>query len=42
MSDLKARVTASERSFRVEGQERIEYDLVYVDGVFASGEHRPS
>src|SRR6195952_2751430 len=35
MSDLQARVTASERSFRVEGYERIDYDLVYVDGVFA-------
>src|SRR4029079_12494648 len=34
MSDLTARVTASDRSFRVEGYERIAYDLVYVDGVF--------
>jgi demethyl-4-deoxygadusol synthase len=37
MSDLKARVTASDRSFRVEGYERISYDLVYVDGVFELG-----
>jgi 3-dehydroquinate synthetase len=35
MSDLQASVTASERSFHVEGYERIDYDLVYVDGVFA-------
>ncbi|MFC5677072.1 sedoheptulose 7-phosphate cyclase [Aeromicrobium endophyticum] len=34
MSNLQARVTADDRSFRVEGYERIEYDLVYVDGVF--------
>ena len=37
MSDLKARVTASDRSFQVEGYERIAYDLVYVDGVFDKG-----
>ena len=37
MSELKARVTASDRSFRVEGYERIDYDLVYVDGVFELG-----
>jgi demethyl-4-deoxygadusol synthase len=35
MSNLQARVTASDRAFHVEGFERIEYDLVYVDGVFA-------
>jgi 3-dehydroquinate synthetase len=35
MSNLQARVTASDRAFHVEGYERIEYDLVYVDGVFA-------
>jgi demethyl-4-deoxygadusol synthase len=34
MSDLQARVTVSPRAFRVEGYERIAYDLVYVDGVF--------
>lgn len=34
MSDLTARVTASERNFHVEGYERISYDLSYVDGVF--------
>ncbi|MDT5165395.1 MAG: demethyl-4-deoxygadusol synthase, partial [Mycobacterium sp.] len=34
MSDLQARVINSPRAFRVEGYEKIEYDLVYVDGVF--------
>lgn len=34
MSNLQARVTASDRAFHVEGYERIEYDLRYVDGVF--------
>lgn len=34
-SNLQARVTASDRAFHVEGYERIEYDLLYVDGVFA-------
>ena len=35
MSDLQARVINSPRAFHVEGYEKIEYDLVYVDGVFA-------
>ncbi|KQU56945.1 3-dehydroquinate synthase [Rhodococcus sp. Leaf278] len=35
MSNLQAQVVAGDRSFRVEGYERIEYDLIYVDGVFA-------
>ncbi|MBY4127662.1 sedoheptulose 7-phosphate cyclase [Rhodococcus fascians] len=35
MSNLQAQVIAGDRSFRVEGYERIEYDLIYVDGVFA-------
>ncbi|WP_205873939.1 sedoheptulose 7-phosphate cyclase [Mycobacterium camsae] len=35
MSNLQARVTAGDRAFHVEGYERIEYDLRYVDGVFA-------
>jgi demethyl-4-deoxygadusol synthase len=35
MSELQARVTASPRAFHVEGYEKIEYDLIYVDGVFA-------
>ncbi|WP_310768668.1 sedoheptulose 7-phosphate cyclase [Mycobacterium sp. Z3061] len=35
MSNLQARVTAGDRAFHVEGYERIEYDLLYVDGVFA-------
>lgn len=34
MSDMQARVRADARSFHVEGYEKIEYDLVYVDGVF--------
>lgn len=34
MSNLQAHVTADERTFHVEGYEKIEYDLVYVDGVF--------
>ncbi len=35
MSDLQARVISSPRAFHVEGYEKIEYDLIYVDGVFA-------
>ncbi len=35
MSNLQARVTVSDRTFHVTGYEKIEYDLVYVDGVFA-------
>jgi demethyl-4-deoxygadusol synthase len=34
MSDMSAQVTATERAFHVEGYEKIEYDLRYVDGVF--------
>src|ERR1700742_1287515 len=34
MSDLSARVTIDDNAFHGEGYERIEYDLVYVDGVF--------
>lgn len=34
MSNMQASVTADDRSFHVEGYEKIEYDLVYVDGVF--------
>nr|NIL80650.1 Demethyl-4-deoxygadusol synthase [Rhodococcus kroppenstedtii] len=34
MSNMQAQVTSSDRSFHVEGYEKIEYDLVYVDGVF--------
>jgi len=34
VSNLQARVTADDRTFHVEGYEKIEYDLVYVDGVF--------
>ncbi len=37
MSDLTARVTASDRTFHVEGYERISYDLTYVEGVFDVG-----
>ncbi|CAN5452055.1 3-dehydroquinate synthase [soil metagenome] len=35
MSNLRARVTAGDKAFHVEGYEKIEYDLLYVDGVFA-------
>ena len=35
MSNMQARVTVSDRTFHVTGYERIEYDLVYVEGVFA-------
>ncbi|MEV3901384.1 sedoheptulose 7-phosphate cyclase [Mycobacterium sp. NPDC050551] len=34
MSDMTARVSATEKAFHVEGYEKIEYDLLYVDGVF--------
>jgi demethyl-4-deoxygadusol synthase len=37
MTNLQSRVTANDKAFHVEGYERIEYDLVYVDGVFAVG-----
>jgi demethyl-4-deoxygadusol synthase len=35
MSNMQARVTISDRTFHVKGYEKIEYDLVYVDGVFS-------
>jgi demethyl-4-deoxygadusol synthase len=35
MSDMQARVINSPRAFHVEGYEKIEYDLVYADGVFS-------
>ncbi|GLP78172.1 hypothetical protein TUM20983_52820 [Mycobacterium antarcticum] len=35
MSNLQARVTVSDRTFHVTGYEKIEYSLVYVEGVFA-------
>src|SRR6478752_6627086 len=34
VSNMQARVTAHDRAFHVEGYERIEYDLEYVDGIF--------
>ncbi|MCV7172750.1 sedoheptulose 7-phosphate cyclase [Mycobacterium manitobense] len=34
MSDMTARVSATDKAFHVEGYEKIEYDLLYVDGVF--------
>jgi demethyl-4-deoxygadusol synthase len=34
VSNLQARVTADDTAFHVEGYEKIEYDLTYVDGVF--------
>ncbi|MDJ0392891.1 sedoheptulose 7-phosphate cyclase [Rhodococcus sp. G-MC3] len=39
MSTMQAQVTATERAFHVEGYEKIEYDLIYVDGVFAPENH---
>ena len=36
MSDMQARVINRPRAFHVEGYEKIEYDLVYADGVFGS------
>lgn len=36
MSTMEARVTATDKAFHVEGYEKIEYDLLYVDGVFSS------
>jgi demethyl-4-deoxygadusol synthase len=35
MSDLTTALSVTETSFRVEAQEKIDYTLVYVDGVFA-------
>jgi 3-dehydroquinate synthase len=35
VSNLQAQVTSTDRAFHVEGYEKIEYDLIYVDGVFA-------
>lgn len=37
MSNLQAAVTADGKAFHIEGFEKIEYDLVYVDGIFAPG-----
>ena len=34
MSNMQARVTAHDNAFHVEGYEKIEYDLEYVDGIF--------
>ena len=34
MSNLQARVTADDRTFHVEGYEKIEYDFSFLDGVF--------
>ncbi len=34
MSEMQAKVTAGDRVFHVEGYEKIEYDLIYVDGIF--------
>ena len=38
-SSVAAQVTATETSFHVEGYEKIDFDLVYVDGVFAVENH---
>jgi 3-dehydroquinate synthetase len=37
MSNLQASVTVSDSAFHVKGYERIEYDLIYVNGVFDIG-----
>jgi len=34
VSNMQARVTAHDNAFHVEGYEKIEYDLEYVDGIF--------
>ncbi|BBY28658.1 sedoheptulose 7-phosphate cyclase [Mycolicibacterium sediminis] len=34
MSNMQAQVTSEDRAFHVEGYEKIEYDLIYVDGIF--------
>jgi demethyl-4-deoxygadusol synthase len=34
VSNMQARVTSDDNAFHVEGYEKIEYDLVYVDGIF--------
>ena len=34
MSNMQARVTVEDNAFHVEGYEKIEYDLLYVDGIF--------
>lgn len=38
MSTMQARVTQYDRAFHVEGYERIDYDLLYVEGIFDIGE----
>ena len=35
MGEITASYTATETSFHVEGYEKIEFDLLYVDGAFA-------
>lgn len=35
MSNMQARVTAEDKAFHVEGYEKIEYDLIYVDSIFS-------
>lgn len=34
MSDLKAEITKTKAGLRVEGYEKIEYDFIFLDGVF--------
>src|SRR6185312_11242207 len=38
MSNMQAQVTSEDRAFHVEGYEKIEYDLIYVDGIFEPGQ----
>jgi demethyl-4-deoxygadusol synthase len=35
MSDLRATFRATETAFHVEGYEKIDFSLLYVDGVFS-------
>jgi demethyl-4-deoxygadusol synthase len=34
MSQIEAKFVATDTAFRVEGYEKIEYDLLFVEGVF--------
>lgn len=38
MSNMQAQVTSEDRAFHVEGYEKIEYDLIYVDGIFETSQ----
>ena len=34
MSDIKATFTSTDRAFHIEGYEKIDFSLLYVDGAF--------